>query len=213
MVLSFAVILDPRYKVKLVEYCFSKLDMKVEERKMKLKNIVDGIHKLFMEYDIQSETMPDSSRRESSNVGDNTLDELEGFDSFESQYRNDVNEKSQLTLYLYEPQLDRKQPLDVLRYWKDNQGRYPKVALMDRDLLSIPITTVASESSFSIGGRVLSKYRTSLLPSNVEALLCAQDWLDVLQDENEIEMEEQLVEDTEALIPSHNSSNFILTER
>ncbi|XP_076936183.1 zinc finger BED domain-containing protein RICESLEEPER 2-like [Bidens hawaiensis] len=213
MVLSFAAILDPRYKVKLVEYCFSKLDMKVEERKTKLKSIVDGIHKLFMEYDIQSETMPDSSRPESSNVGDNTLDELEGFDSFESQYRNDVNEKSQLTLYLDEPQLDRKQPLDVLRYWKDNQGRYPKVALMARDLLSIPITTVASESSFSIGGRVLSKYRTSLLPSNVEALLCAQDWLDVLQDENEIEMEEQLAEDIEALIPSYNSSNFRLTER
>ncbi|KAI3694988.1 hypothetical protein L1987_77975 [Smallanthus sonchifolius] len=201
MILSFAIILDPRYKIKLVDYCFSKLNMKDEVRKEKLNSIYNGMHKLYdTGYGIHSQTIHDSSIAGSSYVGVDTTDELDGFESFESQFRSVEREKSQLTLYLEEHQLDRKLELDVLQYWKENQGRYPQLALMARDILSIPITTVASESSFSIGGRVISKYRTSLLSSNVEALLCTRDWLFDLEDESEDEMEEGLVEDIEALI-------------
>nr|XP_048334639.1 zinc finger BED domain-containing protein DAYSLEEPER-like isoform X2 [Ziziphus jujuba var. spinosa] len=86
-------------------------------------------------------------------------------------------QKSQLELYLEEPRMATEIELNVLDYWKANQFRYPEVASMARDLLSIPISTVASESAFSIGGRVLDQFRSSLKPSTVEAIVCTRDWL------------------------------------
>ena len=70
------------------------------------------------------------------------------------------NGKSHLDMYLDEPKLQFNyfEELDVLQYWKDHKHRFGSVANMACDILSIPITTVASKSSFSIGSRIFTKY-------------------------------------------------------
>jgi hypothetical protein len=82
-----------------------------------------------------------------------------------------------MKLYLDEPRLDRIAKLDILAFWKGNEFRYPDVACMARDILSIPVSTVASESTFSVGERVIDQFRSSLKPDFVEALVCTRDWL------------------------------------
>jgi hypothetical protein len=44
-------------------------------------------------------------------------------------------------------------------------------------VLAIQASTVASESSFSDGGRIISVHRNRLKSDTVEALVCLQDWL------------------------------------
>ena len=48
---------------------------------------------------------------------------------------------------------------------------------MARDVLFILISTIASESAFSVGGRVLDQYRSALKSETVEALICTRDWI------------------------------------
>jgi len=48
---------------------------------------------------------------------------------------------------------------------------------MARDILVVPISTNALESSFSIGGRVIDEYRSRLNEESLEALICDGDWI------------------------------------
>nr|GEU47950.1 zinc finger BED domain-containing protein RICESLEEPER 2-like [Tanacetum cinerariifolium] len=136
----------------------------------KVQRVEDGLRKLYGAYDIQPNVVQDSTKGPSSNVGEDRLcDDAE----------DDL--------------------IDILQFWKENQVRYPELALMARDILSIPITTVASESTFSIGGWIISKYRSSLCSTSAEALLCTRYWLFGLKDEDEIN-EQELILDIETLI-------------
>ncbi|GJR62873.1 zinc finger BED domain-containing protein RICESLEEPER 2-like protein [Tanacetum coccineum] len=66
---------------------------------------------------------------------------------------------------------------DVLGWWNQNMAKFPVLSQVAKHVLAMPISTVASESAFSTGGRVIDKYRSSLTPKTAEALICAQDWL------------------------------------
>ncbi|KAH9686381.1 Bromo-adjacent (BAH) domain-containing protein [Citrus sinensis] len=77
----------------------------------------------------------------------------------------------ELDSYLDEKVISRMEDFNILSWWKTNANRYPTLARIARDILAIPITTVASESAFNTSGRVVSSYHNKLHPSTLEALI------------------------------------------
>jgi hypothetical protein len=64
-----------------------------------------------------------------------------------------------------------------LAHWKNKTDKYPILSQIARDLMSIQVSTVASESAFSGAGRVVDPFRNRLDPEMVEALVCSKDWI------------------------------------
>ena len=69
--------------------------------------------------------------------------------------------KKELDKYLSEDLDDAD--FNILDWWKVNSHRFLILSQLARDVLAMPISTVASESAFSTGGRVLDAYRGSLI--------------------------------------------------
>ena len=67
---------------------------------------------------------------------------------------------------------------DILAWWKEKKSQFPILSAMTRDLLTVQASTVASESAFSVSGRVISPRRTKLTPLSVEVCICLKDYLD-----------------------------------
>ncbi|KAL4578887.1 hypothetical protein LXL04_015018 [Taraxacum kok-saghyz] len=110
----------------------------------------------------------------SSVIGEIDIDlELE-FDKFDD---GGQEIKSEMKIYLADAREKRDQKFDLLGWWKANSTKFPILSKLARHVLAMPISTVASESAFSTGGRVIDKYRSSLNPETAETLICAQDWI------------------------------------
>ncbi|KAH9767314.1 BED-type domain-containing protein [Citrus sinensis] len=85
---------------------------------------------------------------------------------------------SEVERYLKDPVEDPSNlKLNVLLWWRVNGSRYPILEKITRDVLAVPVSTVASESAFSTGRRIIDEYRSSLTPAMVEALICTENWL------------------------------------
>ncbi|KAK2393240.1 zinc finger BED domain-containing protein RICESLEEPER [Trifolium repens] len=90
---------------------------------------------------------------------------------------NSIGNKNELEKYLAEDNVDEDDNFNLLLWWKQNCARFPMLSRMARDVFATPVSTVASESAFSTGGRVLDTFRSCLNLEMAEALICTQNWL------------------------------------
>ncbi|CAL4950833.1 unnamed protein product [Urochloa decumbens] len=189
LVLAIAVVMDPRFKMKLVEFSYSKI-YGAEAAKY-VKVVDDAVHELYKEYVAQplpltpayveqgeANNGPASAnnRQGAPSTGDGLLD----FDMYLSEIQSSQPSKSELEQYLDESLTPRIQEFDILNWWKLNTVKFPTLSKMARDILAIPMSLVSSGNSIftaGTGSHMLDDYRSSLRPEIVEALVCAKDWL------------------------------------
>ncbi|KAL2252491.1 UNVERIFIED_CONTAM: putative AC transposase [Sesamum indicum] len=213
MILYYAVILDPRHKLEFIEFSFDKLYGGTEKSNVMKEQVRDGLHELFNDYKLRyghtlqgTPGSPGSSfsrvsSSSSSSIGTSmqytdyeatrTFTIEQEFSMYKSGGKRD-RMKSELEKYLDEDVEMHRDKFDILNWWRVNTQRFPILSKMARDVLAVPVSTVASESAFITGGRVLDTFRSSLSPKIVQALICTQDW--IRKDFKPISIEEDLRE-------------------
>ncbi|XP_047250264.1 zinc finger BED domain-containing protein RICESLEEPER 4-like [Capsicum annuum] len=59
--------------------------------------------------------------------------------------------REELKYYLRSQPEDRRRRINALDWWRNNELQYPVLSRLARDILNVPMSTVASESAFSQG--------------------------------------------------------------
>ncbi|KAG6523970.1 hypothetical protein ZIOFF_013859 [Zingiber officinale] len=157
-----------------------------ERSQFKVDEIRQNCYDLLLDYQSRTETRENSlSARSSVAMGNISSSCASGrvsatlhkYDQFvaSSDPITLVSKTSELDTYLGESVLPRARNFDILSWWKTNGVKYPNLLKMARDILVIPVSTVASESAFSDSGRLVSPHRST---SNVSDLSNCPTMLD-----------------------------------
>ncbi|KAL4581190.1 hypothetical protein LXL04_017400 [Taraxacum kok-saghyz] len=189
LVMAIASVLDPRFKMKLVEFSFPTLYENSEEN---IKEVKSALYEMYEEYLEMHDTLVREAATNGtgrgrnivsgSNEGTSLGSGWEAYGEFIKNVDLDRPEKFELDMYLEEG-VYREQgekgisSFSALEWWNVHKLKYRVLSLMARDVLAIPISTVASEATFSAGGRMIDAYRASLGTETVQMLICGGDWI------------------------------------
>ena len=188
LLIFFSSIFDPRDKVEYMPHELEQVYGEVKGKEL-FKKVMSKLTLLFDDYVAEyasSESEPSQSQclSQSQSQGEKCIPIGRVQSRLKLQLKKQKlesgmseNKKTELEVYLSEAPINDNDDFDVLKWWKLNGVRFPTLSKLARDILAVPISTVASESTFSTSGRVLDCFRSSLTPKIVQALVCTQDWL------------------------------------
>ncbi|XP_074327621.1 zinc finger BED domain-containing protein RICESLEEPER 1-like [Apium graveolens] len=172
--LFVCVVLDPRYKMKYVEWNIKRLcDYDFGKSSYITSRVRETLDKLFKYYE-STGTHPNTSFMDNRGCAGEMETPSTGLDMYavlklerSKAYEDDMmaeeshDNKSELEMYFLDRFDAKVKELDVLLWWKVNAHKYPTLSKMAHNLLAIPVSTVSSESAFSTGSRVIDTFRTS----------------------------------------------------
>ncbi|XP_031247125.1 zinc finger BED domain-containing protein RICESLEEPER 1-like [Pistacia vera] len=178
LLISIAAVLDPRCKMRVLDYVFPKIYGNLEAWAHST-TVRDVLYKLYREYVVESQSsivrhMPTPGQVRGSGSGSGSGSRSgKNANADSSGWSNLMNyvgiietiapEKSELDSYLEDPcykcEVDHE-AFDALKWWQTNSLKYSVLCKVAHDIVVVPITTVASEATFSVGSRVIDNYRS-----------------------------------------------------
>ena len=177
--MAVAVILDPRVKMTMLHACYIAL-FGIENAEMYVTEAHELLSNLKKHYHVKEHYFVGTSSSGASSLVVDAAVVLSIFNTLAANKKTNsyVQSNNELDRYLDEETIPHDDNyFDILGWWKPEGTRYPTLRQIARDILAIPITTVASESAFSTSGRILSEHHSHLTPKMLEALMCGQSWL------------------------------------
>ncbi|KAH9679903.1 BED-type domain-containing protein [Citrus sinensis] len=184
--LIIASILDPRAKMDFAKHIFEIIfgndNFMVEQMTKAVKDLLNEFYDAYSAFSACSTpSMYSESGLNGSYGGDDAFLVARPFFGYARKVSIQNESKrvvSEVERYLKDPVKDPiNLKLNVLLWWKVNGSRYPILEKIARDVLAVPVSTVASESAFSTGCHIIDEYKSSLTPAMVEALICTENWL------------------------------------
>ncbi|XP_026439285.1 zinc finger BED domain-containing protein RICESLEEPER 3-like [Papaver somniferum] len=175
-VMFFAQLLDPREKLKGLEFTLNCL---FENNLWKVQRIMRKVklefQELFDDYSSVYSTHEEGSSSVASVVASSVSTPSQGLKSrMQSRKRHHWDNPScveearttELDRYLTDVMMDGKMrevdqddDFDILAWWQANANMYKVLSYIARDILALPVSSVSSESAFSTGKRVLTPWR------------------------------------------------------
>jgi hypothetical protein len=153
--ISFPVILDPQFKFEFIEFRLrqafeSEADIKIAA----LRRVLSLLCKDYSQVIHYGQDMPPSAAATS---------EIDRYSDWDQHLSNSTSSTSlpselELEIYLAKTRIPRRKSFDTLAWWKSNSSEYPTLSRMAQDALAIQASTVASESAFSTGMKLISEW-------------------------------------------------------
>ncbi|XP_074347244.1 zinc finger BED domain-containing protein RICESLEEPER 2-like [Apium graveolens] len=204
LTLAIVTVMDPRCKMKYVEFSFLKYDHNLDNSRV--TTVLDAIRGIYDDYNMHSveelnslkpsqtklsdskPSDPDSEEElpwEEEDLPMRTLERLQncsfGFNSMD-EYNEFVKQnnrppKSELEWYIDEPVLPWTKDFDLMGWWRTESSKYPILSKMARDLLAIPFSVASSYEAFVYrNSRMADKSLDTLGPDLVNALVCCRSY-------------------------------------
>jgi hypothetical protein len=104
------------------------------------------------------------------------------------------NSQSEILAYLdSDPVSEYDDDFNILSWWRDHRRAYPVLSIIAKDVMSMYVSTISSESTFSLVDRVIEERCRILRSDIVEMTSCLKDWeLVAAWQQHEVENEELL---------------------